>query len=441
MRSLNFLSLAQGVKTSRASDWQPFSLRRNFSWTFVGNALYAVCQWAILVVLAKFGNSRDVGLFALGLAISTPIIFFANLQLRAAQATDAKRQYEFGDYLALRLISTLLAVLAIAGVVAVAGYDGKTALAVLVITLGKAFDSMSDVFYGLFQQYERMDLIAQPLAVNGFVSLAALMVGFLLTHNVVWGAAGWSLASGCALIYNVGTARWLLSVAGLNAGEDPGRLSLYPRWHWSTLWRLTCLTLPLGFVAMLASLSTNIPRYVIQGDLGTADLGIFAAVAYLITAGNVVISAMGQSASPRLAKLFASGRREAYLRLLFRLVGIAAVGGVLGVVLVLIAGRPILRFLYTEEYAREQTAFVWLTVAAAISFVASLLRYGITGARRFKIQVPWTGSAVAVMAVASLFLIPQYGLEGAAYAMTLSAIVQLIGGILIVAHAVRRLAQ
>jgi len=72
------------------------SLRANFSWTFVGNVVYAGCQWGMLVVLAKLGSPETVGLFALGLAVTAPVIQFVNLQLRGAQVTDAAHEYQFG---------------------------------------------------------------------------------------------------------------------------------------------------------------------------------------------------------------------------------------------------------------------------------------------------------------------------------------------------------
>src|SRR5262245_17210531 len=52
---------------------QPLSLRRNFSWSFAGNAVYAGCQWGMLMVMAKLGSPEVVGQFALGLAVTGPI--------------------------------------------------------------------------------------------------------------------------------------------------------------------------------------------------------------------------------------------------------------------------------------------------------------------------------------------------------------------------------
>jgi hypothetical protein len=37
------------------------SLRLNFSWTIVGNVVYAGTQWGILVLLARLGTPEAVG--------------------------------------------------------------------------------------------------------------------------------------------------------------------------------------------------------------------------------------------------------------------------------------------------------------------------------------------------------------------------------------------
>ena len=75
------------------------SLRSNFAWVLTGNVVYAICQWGVIVALAKLGSSFMIGQFSLGLAISTPVLMFTNLHLRAVQATDARRLSSFGEYM------------------------------------------------------------------------------------------------------------------------------------------------------------------------------------------------------------------------------------------------------------------------------------------------------------------------------------------------------
>src|SRR5215216_2303218 len=162
------------------------TLRHNFSWTLTGNAVYAASQWGMLVVLAKLSSPEKVGEFALGLAITAPVIMFTNLSLRSVQATDAKHQHQFGDYLALRLITSALALLIITGIVFLAGYREETALVILTIGVAKAIESISDVFYGLLQQQECMERIAKSMMIKGPLSLIALGLGILLTGSIVW---------------------------------------------------------------------------------------------------------------------------------------------------------------------------------------------------------------------------------------------------------------
>jgi O-antigen/teichoic acid export membrane protein len=77
----------------------------------MGNMVYALCQFGILSSIAKLGNPTMMGQFALALAISAPIFMFSNMGLRPILATDAGGNYEFSEYLGLRILCSLQAFL------------------------------------------------------------------------------------------------------------------------------------------------------------------------------------------------------------------------------------------------------------------------------------------------------------------------------------------
>src|SRR3712207_3013630 len=81
------------------------SLASNASWTVLGDGVYAACQWGILIAVARLGDAEMVGRFALALAITAPVMLFCGLALRPVVSTDAKSEFEFGEYLGLRLLS------------------------------------------------------------------------------------------------------------------------------------------------------------------------------------------------------------------------------------------------------------------------------------------------------------------------------------------------
>ncbi len=421
----------------------PLSLARNFSWTLAGNVVYTGCQWAMLTALAKLGSPGMVGQFVLGLAVTAPVIMFSNLQLRAVQATDATHEYGFGDYLGLRLVCTLLAVAAIIAVTFLSGHKGETAAVILAVGAAKAFESISDIYYGLLQQRERMDYIARSMMMKGPLSLIALAMGSYVTGRIFWGACAMALVWGMVLIlYDIPVAWIVLSGENGRTVEREGPRSILaamkPRWNSSVLGILTWCSLPLGLVMMLISLNANIPRYFIVHYLGTEQLGIFAAMAYYMLAGNTIVGALGQSASPRLARHYAEGRIRAFRSLLMKLVGIGALLGAVGILVAIVAGREVLIMFYTPEFAKRVDVFLWIMGAAAVSYIASVLGYGMTAARYFRVQTPLMASVALCSALACFWLVPGSGIFGAARAILASALVLLLGSCFIVMHAICR---
>lgn len=399
--------------------------------------MYAGCQWGMLVVLAKLGNSVMVGQFALALAICSPVIIFTSLQLRAVQATDATGKYLFGHYLGLRLITTGLALLVIAGIVVLTGYPRETALVIMVVGLAKAFEAVSNVFHGLFQQHERMDRIAISMLIKGPLSLTALALGVYLSGQVLWGAVGLAVAWALILIiYEVPVGAWVLKASPLILREK-----LRPRWETPMVLRLIWVALPLGLVGMLISLNANIPRYFIEHYGGLRELGIFAAIAYLLAAGGMVINALNESATPRLARHYASGEVQAFRLLLIKLVGLGAAAGIIGIFLAWFWGREILTLIYSPEYAQHADLLLWLTGVGLLGYVSSFLGAGMTSARYFRAQLPLFASVTGATALACYWLIPAYGLRGAAATLLVAAITQALGSWAIVEYALRRLSK
>ena len=393
------------------------SLKNNVAWTLFGNVFYAGCQWGIIVILAKLTNTKTVGLFALALAVTAPIFLFSQLQLRAVQATDAKDAYQFGHYLGLRLISTVVGMI-VAISVAFLSYDKKTALVIFAVALSKMFESISDLLYGLMQKHERMDLIAKSNIIKGMLSLIILSLFIFFTRNLLFGILGMAAVWGGLLyFFDLPNSKMLLNGLGDKMYE---RQSVVPIFDPVQLWKLAWLALPLGIVMSLLSLNANIPRYCIERYCGKSELGIFAALAYLVTAGGVIVNAMGQAVVPRLAQYYASGRTVAYRRLLMRLLLIGAAFGIFGISIAYYAGDIILGMIYSAEYAKKQDVFVWIMAAGGFAYIASFCGCGVTAARIFKAQLPVSILVISITTFAAYYFIPANGLVGAAYTLLIS---------------------
>jgi len=271
------------------------SLKLNCSWMLAGNLIYSASQWGILTVLAKLGSPEMVGKFAMGIAVSAPIIMFSNLQLRQVQATDARGKYLFTDYLGLRLFATTIAWLVIIGVACIGRYGVELGLVIIAVGLAKALESLSDVYFGLFQQHERMDLVARSIIMKGIVSVICVGVVIYVTRSVLWGVLAMAGAYALRLfLFDMGNARQVL--ASINPALGKSRFQK-PSTNVPILLEIAKLAVPLGVCTLLLSLNVNIPRYFIEHFGGVRQLGYFAATSYIMVVGSTIASALGQSIS------------------------------------------------------------------------------------------------------------------------------------------------
>ena len=393
------------------------SLTSSFMWTLGGNVLYSASQWGMLSVLAKRGSPTIVGVFALGLALSAPVFMFCNLQLRSVQATDAKGRYSFADFFVLRSVCTVAALLFICGMSAFAGYQGEVLVVLATLSVAKAFEAWSDVIAGLLQRHERLDLAARAVAVRGVVSLVVFASVFATTRKL--GAACISLAitwAAVVCIYDISLARGVMQKGERFFSASKSRMR-----------ELLKKSLPLGIVMTLISLNANLPRYLVVHYLGASQLGIFASLAYLLTAVNLLSLALGQAASARMASMFAGGELERFRHVLVTLVGFGAgIGGVAcGVALGF--GGTLLRLLYGTSYSSHQGLLLILAATAGISTIATFMGFAATSAQSFRAQVPVIAAMTLTTLLGSWLLVPVLGLNGAGFALLISAVVQLAG--------------
>jgi O-antigen/teichoic acid export membrane protein len=390
------------------------ALRHNFAWTLAGNVILAACQWGVLIVIAKMGNPSMVGDFALALALTAPVMLLANQGLRALLATDSREQVTFPDYLAYRIITTFLGLIVVCFFI----HAGNHPLLILMVAAGKAIDTISDIIYGLFQSRDRMDRTAISMIAKGALSVT-LVAGLMTTGSVVLAATGMAIASLTILLgYDFPQAiRFMRARHHERSLQESALKLLRPTLTKTNLRTLLVLGMPLGIASFLNSLSTNIPRYLLERYEGAAMLGIFAANAYLIAAGNTFITALSQSCVARLARLHNNGEYKKFSNLLYKLLGIAAVMGLAGVAVSLLWGPWILRLIYRPEYARWSQVFVLAMVTAGLGYIAAFCTTALTAVRSIKIQPVILVGCIVTAYVLCEVLIPKFGIIGAAWTL------------------------
>ncbi len=411
------------------------SLCADFSWMFVGNAVYAGGQFATLMLLAKLLRPELVGQYALGLAVVYPVINLMNLQLRAIMTAGTRSQTHFGHYLSLRILTSSVALVIIFGITQILGYRWELTAVVLMVGVAYGIESISDVYYARLQLHDRVAEISKSLIVRALLSVLGLAVAVYVSRSLLWGLAGIVLARAMVLFGHdicerthglPGQSKWLLRNEALT-----------PRFDFRVQRELVWLSLPLGIVVLLAAMNSSVPSYFIKHALGERDLGIFSAIGFVVSIGNMAVVSLGQSAFTRLARSYATGNRVAFGLLLGKLLTFGATLGLCGMIVSKLAGREILTIVFRPEYAERADLLPWIMAAGGVVYMAQFLGFGMTAASYYTSQVALNVLAILSLVAACYWLVARQGLLGVIFAMLIAATVQLAGSVMILSVGMR----
>jgi O-antigen/teichoic acid export membrane protein len=381
------------------------TLHRGVVWAGVGSAVYAACQYGMLMAMARLGSPTQVGQFALAQALATPVIVISQMQLRQLQVTDVAGQQTYGQYLGARLVASVVAVALIMTIALVSQYRGEMLAVIGLVAVAKALESVSDIAHGALQRAERMDLIARALILKGVASLAAFVALLALTGRLLPSVAAMACMWGLVLlVYDMPLSRRVTGGTSWRVAVD-----------WDVLRTLARTALPLSFASGLLALSANVPRYVLEATRGSEAVGLFAVAAVPLAILAVAHTAVHQATLPRAATHFHHREWGDVRRIATQVAVLQMAGGALLTVLLFFAGEPVMRGLFGAEYVVVAPLAALMAAGVALGGVGA---WGVTiimAGRRFNLQLAFVGAILATQVPLAVVLISRGGLAGAGW--------------------------
>lgn len=371
-----------------------------------GTGIFALCQWLVMVVIARIGGAHMLGQFALAVAITTPVMIFANMGLRQTLATDQAHNSPFTTYLGTKMLSSgtgFIVICIIAGIFAL--HSPFQAGLIACMGLARLFENLSDIHYGLFQREEHSHKVAASLALRGIGAFVAVAGVLAFTTNLLYAAAAYA-------------GVWLMVWLGHDVLRTrPRSLKKIPRSQ--ELSNLLMFALPVGVSAFLISLNANIIRYALEGFVSTDALGVFAAFMHFILIGTLTLTAAAGAVTPRLARYWHNGDKRAWHDLFARMAASAVALGAAGLALAFMWGEKIIHFTYGPAFTPYSNLLVHMAAAAILLYTGNILNMSLTATRAFKSMAPLYAITTLITFGASFWLIPAYGLNGAAAALVI----------------------
>lgn len=380
------------------------------SWSLFGNIIYALSQWIIITIIARFGSTSDLGVYSLGLAITAPIVLFFSFQLRTFLATDSNNEYNFAQYFGGRIIHLTISFILIIPIAFLYSNNFETILVIILLGIIKYFEGLSDICMGLYQKKSKIDIIGKSQMYRGISSIIAVCILYFYTRSLIFSLLGLLIVMIVRLVnYDLKHLKPL--------GE------ITPVFDRSSI-QLMKMAFPLGVVSLISSLNTNIPKYFLEYFSGTEEVGIFSALYYILIASNMLITPISLLVAPRIANAYKQNKIKNFLKLNLQLSMVSVIVSLLIITLIVLQGEFILNILYGSKYTPYNDSFIIISSSLIFGFLTTFFTVSIVAARAIQIQPIMNLIVTIVTIISSYYFISADGINGASYTLLISRMFQ-----------------
>ena len=166
---------------------QPISTEKVYFWNLLGNLAFAGSSVLFTLIVTRMTSPMEADSFSLAYGIAAILVVVGMFQVRSYQGTDVHYRHSFTSYSIARGLSLLLMVAVFFPYLFISGIDFHESSKITIIALYVLFrmcEAISDLFQGMFQRHERLDIAGKSMTIRYSFSTILLLVFLLVTKSL-----------------------------------------------------------------------------------------------------------------------------------------------------------------------------------------------------------------------------------------------------------------
>ena len=397
---------------------------KNTSFMTIASIFQKVIAFGYFTLIAREIGAVGTGKYFFALSFTTVFVVFVDLGLTNVFIREAaKVRQRLGEYLStilsIKIGLGLLSYLAVFVLINVMGYEVETRHMVYLSGITMLFDSLHLTLYGSLRALGELKYEAISIVGSQFLTLILgtffLFSGFPLIFLI--------------LAFTISSAANVLFVIGVLTMKH--EISLRPRYNRETSQHLARIAVPFALAAIFARVYSYIDSILLSKMIGNAAVGYYS-IPYKITyAFQFIPLALVAALYPKFSEYFVHDKKKlAYIfergvKYLLLIAIPIAIG-------ISILAKDIILLLYTEEYIASILPLQILIMSLIFSYLSFPIGAFLNACDKQKAQTTIVGVVMLVNIVLNVFLIPQYGIVGAAIAALVGNVLLAVFGYMIV---------
>lgn len=404
MRNSKFLSRKVFSNTNKDI------VQESYVWNTIAGMLNTFQSVIILMVLTRTNGAFDAGIFSLGYSTGCLFLAIGNYGMRNFQATDVKGVYSFSDYLSSRVITLTVmilvsAVYCIKGFI-IGGFSYEKSLIVFMICALKSIEAAEDVYYGMYQSQNRLDIASKALTVRYLISIVTMLVVLIVTRDLL-------IASCITLLTSIVFAFLLIYIT--IGTFDREKFSA----HWKQAWTLLKTTAGVFISGFLSLYIVNAPKYAIDRYLPQEQQAYYGFLAMPVFVVSLLNTFLYQPILTSLAVEWSQGKKKVFINRIRRqivFILFLTLGSLIGSYFL---GIPILSLFYGTDLSPYRIELLILMFGGGALAITGFLTIIITIMRKQQDLI----LGYCLISIIAFFIVPiivkYFGITGAAWGYTL----------------------
>lgn len=163
------------------------SAKKIYFWNLLGNLTFAGSSAIFMMVVSRLSSAKMADVFSLAYGIAAILVVLGLFQVRSYQGTDVTFKHSFTSYAIARFFSIAVMLLSLFPYLVLVHFDFSDLSKLLVVVLYVLFrmcEAISDLFQGLFQQHERLDIAGKSMTYRYGLSMLILLISLLLLQSL-----------------------------------------------------------------------------------------------------------------------------------------------------------------------------------------------------------------------------------------------------------------
>lgn len=389
------------------------NLKKSFFWNTLGSGLSSANSLVFMIIVTRINGIKEAGIFTLCYATACMFYVIATYSGRTYQVTENNDKIKDTDYIVHRMIAAVIMLIVSLLFGVINKYTETKMMVLMLLCFLKALEAICDVFHGIIQKHERLDIVGKSLLIRSILNAIIFLVIDYLTNNLI-------LACTSLIVIDV-IILLLIDIKYALKYKDKTKKATG-----SAIYKIFILGFFTFGFSFIANYLVNAPRYAIDSIMEEEFQTIFGIIVMPATIIMLINQFIIQPIITTLKKNYFDKDKEAFLNIIYKVIGLTILTGFVATLAAYCFGIPILNLLYGIKLNDYLYSLLLILLGATLYTCACVLSNGLIVLRKTKIQL-------LIYIISSIFafwisykLVNIYGFSGAIYSYVSTMLLLLI---------------